>query len=94
MVLAIAHDDIPSTHDSDAFQPLELAISRPPRPESPQEGAIRMKDLNAVVAGVSHYDVALVVYCYTPGKRRKLCCRSFCIEITIMDNHAIGLIKY
>lgn len=69
MVLPIAYNNVSTRHDRDAFQTLELSIARAPGPEGPEEGAVRMEDLDPVVAGVSYHDVALVVDCYAPGDK-------------------------
>lgn len=69
MVLTIAYDDVSARHDGDAFQTLEFSVTRAPGPEGPEEGAVRVEDLDPVVAGVSHHDVALVVNCYAPSDK-------------------------
>lgn len=64
MVLPIAHNDIAPRHDRYPLQPLELPVSRAPGPEGAEEGAVRVEDLDTVIARVSYHDVALVVYGY------------------------------
>lgn len=70
MILSVADDDVPAGHDGDAFQTLELSVTRSPGTEGSEEGAVRVEDLDAVVAGVGNHDVALVVYRYTPEDQK------------------------
>lgn len=66
MVLPIAHDDVPAAHDGDALQTLELAIAGAPGAEGTEERSVGVEDLDAIVAGVGYYDIALVINGDTP----------------------------
>lgn len=65
MIFTVTYNDIPARHNSYAFQAFELSVTRAPRAESSEEVAVRVEDLDPVVARVSHNDVTLVVYSYT-----------------------------
>jgi hypothetical protein len=69
MVLPVAHQDVAVGHHGHALQPLELAVTGAPTAESSEEGAVRMEDLDAVVAGVTDEYVALVVNGYAPARK-------------------------
>lgn len=80
MVFPITYDDVATGHNGDTFKTLELSVSRTPGPESPEEGSIRMEDLDSVVARISNYDVALVVDSNTPWELELPILRTFFTE--------------
>ncbi|GBM90422.1 hypothetical protein AVEN_72329-1 [Araneus ventricosus] len=61
MILPIADDDTAPTGDGQPLEAFELAVSGTPSAERLQEGAVRLEDLDPVVAAVTHDDVPLVV---------------------------------
>lgn len=61
MVFPVAHEDISVGHDGHSFQALELGITGAPGTERAQEASVRVEDLDAIIAGIGHTDVALVV---------------------------------
>lgn len=61
MVFPVAHEDVAVGHDGHPFQALELGITGAPGTERAQEASVRVEDLDAVVAGIGHADVALIV---------------------------------
>lgn len=71
VVLAVADQDLPVTHNGDALQALELSRARTPATERAQERSVGMEDLDAVVAGVADEDVALVVNGDAPAAEHK-----------------------
>ena len=45
---------------------LELPVALTPAAKGSEEGAVRVEDLDSVVAGVRHKDEPSFVYCHTP----------------------------
>ena len=66
MIFSVAHEDIPVGHDCDSLEALELRVSSAPAAEGAQEGALRVENLDAIIAAVSNEDEALVVHCHAP----------------------------
>ena len=61
MVLSVGDQDVPGGVDRYPLQPLELSVALPPPTEGPQEGSVRVEDLDPVVPGVRHEDEPLLV---------------------------------
>ena len=77
MVLPVGHEDVAPGIDGNALQSLELAVALAPAPEGAQEGSVRVEDLDPVVPGVRHEDVALFVHCNPPAQRYRV---KLCLE--------------
>lgn len=71
VVLSVADEDVAVGHDRHTLQALELSLARSPAAEGPEEGAVGVEDLDAVVAAVRHEDVALVVHGHAPARKRE-----------------------
>ena len=56
--------------NEDQVQYLEFPIALTPAAKGSEEGAVRVEDLDSVVAGVRHKDEPSFVYCYTPVERK------------------------
>lgn len=69
VVLSVADEDVAVGHDRHALEALELSLAGSPAAEGPEEGAVGVEDLDAVVAAVRHEDVALVVHGHAPAGR-------------------------
>lgn len=67
MVLSIANQNVAVGHDRNALQPFEFGIAGAPRAERPQKAAVRMENLDAIVAGIGHADEALIVDGHATG---------------------------
>ena len=48
------------------FCHLELPVTLPPATKGPEEGSVRVKDLDPVVSGVRHKDEPAIIDCHTP----------------------------
>ena len=68
MVLPVGHQDVALGVDRNALQPLELPVALSPPAKGPEEGAIRVEDLDPVVSRVCHKDVTLLIYSYSSAK--------------------------
>lgn len=80
MVLAVADEDVARAGDGDALEALELSVARAPRAEGAQESAVRVEDLDAIVARVGYADVPLIVYSYTPRELKLPLLRALATE--------------
>lgn len=65
VVLTITDEDVAIGHNSHTLQALEFAITRSPAAKGPKERTVRVEDLDAIVAAVSHKDVALVIHSHS-----------------------------
>jgi len=70
VILAIADQDVAVRHDGHALESFELRVAGAPGAEGLQEAAVRIEDLNAVVARIGHEYVALIVHGHTAGKKQ------------------------
>lgn len=94
VVFPITYDDVATGHNGDTFKTLELSVSRTPGPESPEEGSIRMEDLDSIVARISHYDVALVIDSNTPdGNKIYLIIYLFIFMKRVIGDYTISAIN-
>jgi len=50
MILPVANQDVAVGHDRHSFEPFEFRRAGTPSSKGPQESAVGMEDLNAVVA--------------------------------------------
>ena len=48
------------------FCHLELPVTLPPATKGPEEGSVRVENLDPVVSGVRHKDEAAIIDCHTP----------------------------
>lgn len=71
VVLSITHEYVSVRHDGDAFEPFEFSVTRSPASKSSQKRGVRMEYLDAVVAGICHQYVSLVVYGHTSRTKKK-----------------------
>lgn len=62
MILTIANEYIAVRHNGHALQSFELRITGAPGAESLQKTAIGIEDLYAIIARISHKDIALIVH--------------------------------
>lgn len=62
MVLSVRHQDVALRVDRDTLQALELPFTLAPPAETPEEGSVRVEDLDAIIAGICDEDVALLVH--------------------------------
>lgn len=66
MVFSVAHQYVAVGHNSDAFEPFELAVTGSPAAECPQERRVRVEYLDTVITGVRDQYVTLVINSNAP----------------------------
>jgi len=71
VILSIADQDIAVRHDGHTLESFELRVAGAPGTEGLQETAIRIEDLNAVIARIGHEYVALIVHGHTAVREIK-----------------------
>ena len=72
MILSVCDENPAGRVDRDALESLELSVGLAPAPEAAQEGAVRVEDLDPVVAGVRHKYVPLLINSYTSASGKMI----------------------